>query len=103
MKRVSLLLPLLVLPAAAALAGTEPAPSAADATPQTEPALFCELNADNAVGLVTDINVVSTEQATETTVYSTSGQLLWQGKGQPQLPRGIYVVKQGGQARKVQF
>ena len=48
MKRISLIL--LVLPAAAALAGTEPAPSAADATPQTEPALFCELNADNAVG-----------------------------------------------------
>ena len=38
-----------------------------------------------------------------TRVYTTSGQLVWQGKGSPQLPRGIYIVKQGGKARKVQF
>ena len=74
-----------------------------DRTTGAPVSVMVKINADNAVGLVTDINVVSTEQATETTVYSTSGQLLWQGKGQPQLPRGIYVVKQGGQARKVQF
>ncbi|GEM_PF-6823060 len=32
------------------------------------------------------------EQSEPLTVYSTSGQLLWQGKGDPQLPRGIYIV-----------
>lgn len=53
---------------------------------------YVTINAANAAGLVTDINEAITEQATETIVYSTSGQLLWQGKGQPQLPRGIYIV-----------
>ena len=63
-----------------------------DRTTGAPVSVMVKINADNAAGLVTDINVVSTEQATETTVYSTSGQLLWQGKGQPQLPRGIYIV-----------
>ena len=54
--------------------------------------VYVTINAANAAGLVTDINEAITEQATETIVYSTSGQLLWQGKGQPQLPRGIYIV-----------
>ena len=27
-----------------------------------------------------------------TRVYTTTGQLVWQGTGQPQLPSGIYIV-----------
>ena len=58
------------------------------------------INAANAAGQVTSIDEIPTEETAETTVYTTSGQLVWQGKGSPQLPRGIYVVKQGGKARK---
>jgi hypothetical protein len=49
--------------------------------------------ADNVVSIATgiqDTNVVETDIPTR--VYTTTGQLVWQGTGQPQLPSGIYIV-----------
>ncbi len=34
----------------------------------------------------------STETDMPTHIYTTTGQLIWQGTGQPQLPSGIYIV-----------
>lgn len=61
------------------------------------------INAVNAAGLVTDINEITpVEEAGETSIYTTSGTLVWQGAGQPQLPRGIYIMKKNGKVQKVQ-
>ena len=49
---------------------------------------------------VGQVGEITEETDEPLSVYTTSGQLVWQGKGSPQLPRGIYVVKQGGKARK---
>lgn len=49
--------------------------------------------ADNVVSIATgiqDTNVVETDIPTR--VYTTTGQLVWHGTGQPQLPSGIYIV-----------
>lgn len=54
-------------------------------------------------GIVTTIDAVApVEEAGETSIYTTSGTLVWQGAGQPQLPRGIYIMKKNGKVQKVQ-
>jgi hypothetical protein len=54
-------------------------------------------------GIVTAINTATpVEEAGETSIYTTSGTLVWQGAGQPQLPRGIYIMKKNGKVQKVQ-
>ena len=54
-------------------------------------------------GIVTTIDTATpVEEAGETSVYTTSGTLVWQGAGQPQLPRGIYIMKKNGKVQKVQ-
>lgn len=54
-------------------------------------------------GIVTTIDAVAPiEEAGETSIYTTSGTLVWQGAGQPQLPRGIYIMKKNGKVQKVQ-
>ncbi len=54
-------------------------------------------------GIVTAIDTATpVEEAGETSIYTTSGTLVWQGAGQPQLPRGIYIMKKNGKVQKVQ-
>lgn len=54
-------------------------------------------------GIVTTIDAVTPiEEVGETSIYTTSGTLVWQGAGQPQLPRGIYIMKKNGKVQKVQ-
>ena len=54
-------------------------------------------------GIVTTIDTATpVEEAGETSIYTTSGTLVWQGAGQPQLPRGIYIMKKNGKVQKVQ-
>lgn len=54
-------------------------------------------------GIVTTIDTATpAEEAGETSIYTTSGTLVWQGAGQPQLPRGIYIMKKNGKVQKVQ-
>ena len=65
---------------------------------------YVMINAVNAAGLVTDINEITpVGEAGETSIYTTSGTLVWQGTGQPQLPSGIYMIKKNGKTKKVQF
>ena len=55
-------------------------------------------------GIVTTIDAVApVEEGGETSFYTTSGILVWKGKGKPQLPSGLYIINQGGKTRKVQF
>lgn len=54
-------------------------------------------------GISTAIDTATpVEEAGETSIYTTSGTLVWQGAGQPQLPRGIYIMKKNGKVQKVQ-
>ena len=54
-------------------------------------------------GISTAIDAVAPiEESSETSIYTTSGTLVWQGAGQPQLPRGIYIMKKNGKVQKVQ-
>ena len=54
-------------------------------------------------GISTAIDAVAPiEEAGETSIYTTSGTLVWKGKGQPQLPQGIYLIKKNGKVQKVQ-
>lgn len=54
-------------------------------------------------GISTTIDTATpAEEAGETSIYTTSGTLVWQGAGQPQLPRGIYIMKKNGKVQKVQ-
>lgn len=54
-------------------------------------------------GIVTTIDTATPAgEAGETSIYTTSGTLVWQGAGQPQLPRGIYIMKKNGKVQKVQ-
>lgn len=54
-------------------------------------------------GISTAIDAVAPiEESSETSIYTTSGTLVWKGKGQPQLPQGIYLIKKNGKVQKVQ-
>lgn len=54
-------------------------------------------------GISTAIDAVAPiDEAGETSIYTTSGTLVWKGKGQPQLPQGIYLIKKNGKVQKVQ-
>lgn len=54
-------------------------------------------------GISTAIDAVAPiEESGETSIYTTSGTLVWKGKGQPQLPQGIYLIKKNGKVQKVQ-
>lgn len=51
------------------------------------------INADNVIKVATSIEEADAfETDAPTRVYTTTGQLIWQGTGQPQLPSGIYIV-----------
>ena len=51
------------------------------------------INADNVIKVATSIEEPDAfETDAPTRVYTTTGQLVWQGTGQPQLPSGIYIV-----------
>ena len=55
-------------------------------------------------GISTAIDAVAPiEEAGETSIYTTSGTLVWKGKGQPQLPQGVYIFKNNGKVQKVQL
>ena len=54
---------------------------------------YVKINADNVIRIATGIqdpNIVETD--TPTHVYTPTGQLIWNGTGQPQLPSGIYII-----------
>ena len=52
-----------------------------------------KINADNVIKVATSIEEADAfETDAPTRVYTTTGQLVWQGTGQPQLPSGIYIV-----------
>ena len=54
---------------------------------------YVKINADNVNKVATSIeepDAFDTDASTR--VYTTTGQLVWQGTGQPQLPSGIYIV-----------
>ena len=64
---------------------------------------YVKINSENVAQISTDINEITpAEEAGETSIYTTSGTLVWQGAGQPQLPRGIYIMKKNGKVQKVQ-
>lgn len=64
---------------------------------------YVKINSENVAQISTDINEITpVEEAGETSIYTTSGTLVWQGAGQPQLPRGIYIMKKNGKVQKVQ-
>lgn len=54
---------------------------------------YVKINADNVIKVATSIEEPDAfETDAPTRVYTTTGQLVWQGTGQPQLPSGIYIV-----------
>ncbi len=54
---------------------------------------YVKINADNVPKVATSIEEPDAfETDAPTRVYTTTGQLVWQGNGQPQLPSGIYIV-----------
>ena len=64
---------------------------------------YVKINSNNYTQISTSINEVNPiEETGETSIYTTSGTLVWKGKGQPQLPKGIYVMKKNGKVQKVQ-
>lgn len=62
-----------------------------------------EVEIEPKKGISTTIDTVAPiEESSETSIYTTSGTLVWKGKGQPQLPQGIYLIKKNGKVQKVQ-
>ena len=54
---------------------------------------YVKINAKNVNTVATSIEEPDAfETDAPTRVYTTTGQLVWQGTGQPQLPSGIYIV-----------
>lgn len=52
----------------------------------------------------TDIQVAEAVEGDEQTrIYTTSGVLMWEGTGRPQLPSGIYIMKRGDTTEKVKL
>ena len=52
----------------------------------------------------TDIQVAeAVEGDVQTRIYTTSGVLMWEGTGRPQLPSGIYIMKRGDTTEKVKL
>ncbi|WP_289300046.1 hypothetical protein, partial [Xylanibacter muris] len=48
-----------------------------------------------------DGTVVSSDADSDITeVYTVSGRLVWRGTGEPQLSKGLYIMKTGGKAEK---
>ena len=62
------------------------------------------INSENLNDAPTDIQVADIVAGdVQTRIYTTSGVLMWEGTGRPQLPSGIYIMKRGDTTEKVKL